>query len=254
MSAPRWIFRASGRLAVGAMLWLFALAGAHAETIHVTYSVSLVGLPIGIANLEANLTQSTYTIDAHAKISGLAYLFSRARGASTGRGAIIENRVVPATFATIASNASMTRTIRMSLSANAVTGVDITPPFDDKPDRVPLTEHDKQGVVDPVGAVVVPVPAKGPLVGPASCDRKIPVFDGYTRFDIDLTYVGQRDVSAKGYKGPSLSAQSATCQSPDIAATDLRPSSWPTIRISKCGWRRSPAHMCCCRSVFRPAP
>jgi len=202
MSAPRWIFRASGRLAVGAMLWLFALAGAHAETIHVTYSVSLVGLPIGIANLEANLTQSTYTIDAHAKISGLAYLFSRARGASTGRGAIIENRVVPATFATIASNASMTRTIRMSLSANAVTGVDITPPFDDKPDRVPLTEHDKQGVVDPVGAVVVPVPAKGPLVGPASCDRKIPVFDGYTRFDIDLSYVGQRDVSAKGYKGP----------------------------------------------------
>jgi hypothetical protein len=90
----------------------------------------------------------------------------------------------------------------MSLSANAVTGVDITPPFDDKPDRVPLTDHDKQGVVDPVGAVVVPVPAKGPLVGPASCDRKIAVFDGYTRFDVDLTYVGQRDVSAKGYKGP----------------------------------------------------
>ncbi len=47
-----------------------------------------------------------------------------------------------------------------------MTGVDITPPFDDKPDRVPLTEHDKQGVVDPVGAVVVPVPAKGPLDRP----------------------------------------------------------------------------------------
>ena len=202
MSAPRWIFRPSGRLAVGAMLWSFAVAGAHAGTLHVTYSVSLVGLPIGVANLEANLTQSSYTIDARAKISGLAYLFSRARGASTGSGAIVENHVVPATFATIASNANMTRTIRMSLSANAVTGVDITPPFDDKPDRVPLTERDKQGVVDPVGAVVVPVPAKGPLVGPASCDRKIPVFDGYTRFDIDLSYVGQRNVSAKGYNGP----------------------------------------------------
>jgi len=202
MSAPRWLFCAWRRVAVGAIVWSCALAGAHAEMLHVTYSVSLVGLPIGIANLDANLTQSSYTIDARAKITGLAYLFSRARGASSGQGVIVENRVVPATFATIASNAIMTRTIRMSLSSNAVTGVDITPPFDDKPDRVPLTEHDKQGVVDPIGTVVVPVPANGPLVGPASCDRKIPVFDGYTRFDVDLTYVGQRDVSAKGYHGP----------------------------------------------------
>jgi len=202
MSAPRWIFRASGRLAVVATAWLCALVGADAEMLHVTYSLSLVGLPIGVANLDANLTQSSYTIDAHAKITGLAYLFSRARGASSGQGAIVDSRVVPASFATIASNAIMTRTIRMSLSANTVTGVDITPPFDDKPDRVPLTDHDKQGVVDPIGAVIVPVPAKGPLIGPAACDRRIPVFDGYTRFDIDLTYVGERDVSTKGYSGP----------------------------------------------------
>ena len=202
MSAQRWILHVFRRVAVGAALWSCALAGASAETLHATYNVSLVGLPIGVANLDANLTRSSYSIDAHAKITGLAYIFSRARGASTGQGAIVDNRVVPAAFATIASNATMTRTIRMSLSANAVTGVDIAPPFDDKPDRVPLTGKDTQGVVDPVGAVVIPVPAKAPLVSPASCDRKIPVFDGYTRFDVDLTYVGQRDVTAKGYKGP----------------------------------------------------
>ena len=202
MSSRRWIVRASRRAAVGVLMWSCALAGARAEVLHVTYGVSLVGLPIGVAHIDANLTPSSYSIDAHAKISGLAYLFSRARGASSGQGTIVDNRVVPTAFATIASNAIMTRTIRMSLSANAVTGVDITPPYDDKPDRVPLTDHDKQGVVDPVGAVVVPVPAKGPLVGPASCDRRIPVFDGYTRFDVNLTYVGERDVSAKGYQGP----------------------------------------------------
>jgi len=202
MSPSRGILRASGHVAVAGLLWWCALAAVRAETLRVTYSVSLVGLPIGVANLDANLTPSSYTIDARAKITGLAYLFARARGASSGQGAIVDSRVVPATFATIATNAIMTRTIRMSLAANAVTGVDITPPFDDRPDRVPLTDHDKQGVVDPVGAVVIPVPAKSPLIGPASCDRKIPVFDGYTRFDIDLSYVGERDVSAKGYSGP----------------------------------------------------
>ena len=202
MSAPQWLVHFSRGAAFVAAAWSCGSVDARAEMLHATYNVSLVGLQIGVANLDANLTPTSYAIDARAKITGLAYWFSRARGASSGQGAIVNNRVVPATFATIASNASMTRTIRMSLSANAVKDVDITPPFDEKPDRVPLTEKDEQGVVDPVGAVVMPVPAKGPLVGPDSCDRKIPVFDGYTRFDVDLTYVGQREVSTKGYKGP----------------------------------------------------
>lgn len=201
MDLRRMIWRASCGAALAAMLSPLAYAGARAEMLHATYSISLVGLPIGSADIDANLTPSSYTIDAHAKISGLAYLFSHARGASSGQGTIIDNRIVPLSFATIASNATMTRTIRMSLAGNAVTGVDISPPFVDKPDRVPLTERDKQGVVDPVGAFVIPVPAKGPLIGPASCDRRIPVFDGWTRFDVDLSYVGERDVSTKGYKG-----------------------------------------------------
>ena len=96
----------------------------------------------------------------------------------------------------------MTRTIRMALAGNAVTGVDIAPPFQDKPDRVPLGPHDEQDVVDPVGAVIIPAPASAPILSPAACNRKIPIFDGYTRFDIDLTYVGQRRVKAKGYDGP----------------------------------------------------
>ena len=108
---------------------------------------------------------------------------------------------MPASFATIATNANMTRTIRMALAGNSVSGVDIQPPFDEKPDRVPLSEKDKQGVLDPVGAFIIPAPADGP-VSPAACNRTIPVFDGYTRFDVTLTYVGQRKVSAKGYSGP----------------------------------------------------
>ena len=39
-------------------------------------------------------------------------------------------------------------------------------------------------------------------MSPAACDRKVPIFDGYTRFDIDLTYIGERRVATKGYEGP----------------------------------------------------
>jgi len=174
---------------------------AAADTLHATYGVSLLGLPIGVANVTADITATTYAIDAHAKLSGLASLVSNSRGASTGTGAIQGGHIVPATFATTASNAQMTRTIRMALAANAVSGVEISPPFDEKPDRIPLSDKDTQGVLDPVGAFVLPAPADAPT-STAACNRTLPIFDGYTRFDVAMSYVGERKVSAKGYAGP----------------------------------------------------
>jgi Protein of unknown function (DUF3108) len=194
----RLAFAAVGMMA--ALVW--GAAGARADVVHVTYRVSLIGLPIGAVNLNADLTPTSYSIQGDAKATGLARILANARGASAGTGAIVQGHVSPATFATIAADSKMTRTIRMALAGNAVTGVEISPPFDEKPDRVPLGPGDEKGVVDPVGAVIIPAPASGPIVSPAACDRKVPIFDGYTRFDIDLTYVGERRVATKGYEGP----------------------------------------------------
>ncbi len=188
--------------AVGVTTALMWAGVARADVLHASYRVSLIGLPIGAVHLQADLTPTTYAIAGDAKLTGLAKLFTNARGASVGMGAIVQGRVSPATFATTASSSNMTRTIRMALAGNEVTGVDISPPFQDKPDRVPLGPSDEHGVVDPVGAVILPAPASGPILSPAACNRKVPIFDGYTRFDIDLTYVGERTVSAKGYDGP----------------------------------------------------
>jgi hypothetical protein len=129
-------------------------------------------------------------------------LVNSSRGASTGSGQVIDGKIAPATFATTASNATMTRTIRMALAENAVTGVDIAPPFDDKPDRIPLTPKDEQNIVDPVGAFVIPAPIGAAPTSAGACNRTLPVFDGYTRFDIALAYVGERKVKTKGYSGP----------------------------------------------------
>jgi hypothetical protein len=40
------------------------------------------------------------------------------------------------------------------------------------------------------------------MVGPAACNRTIPVFDGYARFDVKLAYAGQRIMKLRGYEGP----------------------------------------------------
>lgn len=177
-------------------------ASAQADSWRATYSVSLLGLPIGTAGIVAEIRPTGYRIEAKARLTGLATLISNSKGAAVGSGAIADGRIVPESFALTAANSQMTRTTRMSLADSAVTGVDISPPFEDKPDRVPLRDQDKRGVLDPVGALVVAVPGADPLVGPAACNRTIPVFDGYTRFDVRLTYVGQRGVTTTGYSGP----------------------------------------------------
>ena len=96
-----------------ALGWVTAAAmgvlngAASAETLHAEYGVSLIGLPIGVANVTAQVTPSSYNVDAHGKLSGLASLVSDSRGASTGKGAIYGGRIVPASFATTASNSKM---------------------------------------------------------------------------------------------------------------------------------------------------
>src|ERR1700678_3602596 len=117
---------------VGVTAALVLTLGARPGGVHATYRVSLIGLPIGSVNLLADLTPTSYAIAGDAKLTGLAKLFTNARGASAGKGAIVQGRVSPASFATIASSSNMTRTIRMALAGNAVTGIDISPPFQDK--------------------------------------------------------------------------------------------------------------------------
>ena len=177
--------------------------GASAEVLKAHYLISLLGLPLGTAGVNADIEPKSYHVDATAKLNGIAALVSSAKGSTSASGAINQGRLSPATYTTISANSKMTRTVRMGMSAGNVRAVEISPPIiDDAPDRVPVTEADKHNIVDPMSAVVMPIPSGEPLVGPAACNRSIPVFDGAARFNIDMKYVGTRVVTAKGYSGP----------------------------------------------------
>jgi hypothetical protein len=188
----------------GAVAALAASCGfsASAETLRVNYAISFLNLPIGAGVVKAEITPTSYAVEGSARLNALARLVSNSRGASAGRGAIVDGRVSPATFATTAASNKMTRTIRMAIRDNAVAAVDISPPYGDSPDRVPLRDEDESNIVDPVGAYIFPAPPIGPAVSPAACDRTLPIFDGYTRFDLKLSYSGEKTVKTKGYRGP----------------------------------------------------
>jgi hypothetical protein len=179
-----------------------AQSPAQAETLNAAYSVRLLGLSLGTAGLVGTVGPSTYRLEASAKLSGLAAAVTKSEGAATASGSISKGRILPATYASASSNSKETRTVRMALNAGNVSAAEITPPAEPWPDRIPITDAQKRGIIDPLSAILMPIANGGPLIGPEACARNIPVYDGVTRFDIPLSYVGTRHVSASGYDGP----------------------------------------------------
>ncbi len=190
-------------LVVGALAAATA-CGAHAETMRATYHVSLIGLPVGIAVANSSVEGRSYKVDLSVRLTGLAALVSNLKMALASSGSLGDGAIAPTAYATTASNAHETRTLRMALNAGTVRQVQYSPYWDgDKvPERVPLTEEHKRDIVDPLSAFILPVPPGANPVGPAACNRRVPVYDGYTRFDVTLSFVGVKDIKTPGYSGP----------------------------------------------------
>lgn len=179
-----------------------ASPAALAESLRATYALSIIGVPIGNADAAASIENGAYKVDIGLRLSGLAAMVTKAKGAATANGAIANATVLPNAYANTTANANETRTVRMGLNAGTVRAVEISPPFLDMDERVPVTQAHKTSVLDPVSALVMSVPPGQPLVGQAACDRTIPVYDGLVRFNVSLFFKGVRNVQAKGYSGP----------------------------------------------------
>jgi hypothetical protein len=181
-----------------------AAPSAPADTLRVNYGISLAGLPLGTADLATTFEGPKYTMQVGAKLTGLAGLLTGGKGAATAAGAVAGEQPLPSSFAVTSRSSNDQRTVRMGLSGGSVAALEIAPPLDEKPDRVPLKEAHKRSVVDPVSALLMPGAAKGDLIDPANCNRTLPIFDGAARFDVVLSYGETRQVEKPGYKGPVL--------------------------------------------------
>ncbi len=196
-------FSGAAPLRIAASLALFATAApAQAETFAINYSVRLLGLSVGTATLTGAMDPGGYKLAVTAQLTGVATVLSHARGAATATGVFVQGRVAPNTFATTSANDTMTRTIRIAMQAGNVKAAQISPPFDPWPDRIPILEQQKRNIIDPLSALIMPVASNDAVIGPAACARTLPVFDGWTRFDVPLSYAGRRDIEVKGYAGP----------------------------------------------------
>jgi hypothetical protein len=193
-------------LALAAVLLALGLPASpvHAETeLDASYGVTLAGIAIGRADAKARFTRAGYAAVIHGTTSGVSRLVSDARASLVGIGRYSPAAIAPASFTLDTLEGSFETHVRMSFADGGISELTARPRLPEAPDRVPLFREYLQGVVDPVGAFLMPSAGPGLSDGREVCAHRLRIFDGWQRYDVGLTYKETRQVEGadEAYRG-----------------------------------------------------
>ncbi len=180
-----------------------AAAQAHLEA---EYTATLAGLPIGHGAWVIEIAEDQYSAAATGSTSGLLRIFTGARGSGTTRGSFNGEQTMSASYAaTIDYDRSKIDDVRMALVGGNVKDFSADPPLYPHPERIPVSDADRRGVVDPLSSAISRVGGNGDPVSPQACGRKAAVFDGRVRYDLRSEFKRIEMVKAeRGYQGPAV--------------------------------------------------
>ena len=146
-------------VATGLLTALSGVAEAATGTVSALYALSLGPFRLGQATAESVFDEGGYAVTISGSVAGLARLFSDAHATLASNGRISGERVLPASFLLDSWEGQTYVSVRMELDRGAVTGLELVPPLEEDPDRVPLDPPHRRGVVDPISAFIMPLPA-----------------------------------------------------------------------------------------------
>jgi Protein of unknown function (DUF3108) len=170
------------------------------------YTATLAGLPIGHGAWAIEIAEDQYTAAASGATSGLLRIFTGARGTGASRGSFSGDQTMPTSYiATIDYERGKIDDVRMALAGGTVKDLFADPPLYPHPDRIPVSDADRRGVVDPMSSTINRVGGNGDPVSPLACARKVAVFDGRVRYDLRSEFKRMEMVKAeRGYQGPAV--------------------------------------------------
>jgi hypothetical protein len=184
-----------------ALALIIALGGrGHAESLDASYTISFARIRVGDITATVVFGPTEYAMSARGRAGGLMKAIMDGEGSFTTRGTVTDGHPVPTYFTSkIVSNAQ-TSDVTMALDDGSVKELVATPLSSQG--RVPVTEANRQGIVDPLTAMLFSSAATGALSQEA-CRRTLPIFDGHQRYDLKLAFKRMdKVVNEKGYAGP----------------------------------------------------
>jgi hypothetical protein len=166
-----------------------AAVGDHAHAqgkLDASYTISFARIRVGDITANFAFGDSEYTISARGHAGGVMKLLVDGEGSFTTHGTIKHGHPVPTTFTSeIVSNAE-TSDVTMVLDEGSVKEVAATPPPPGW-DRVPVTQANRQRIVDPLTAMLFSAAPGGEGLSQDACRYTLPIFDGNHRYDLKKT-------------------------------------------------------------------
>lgn len=202
-----------GPLAAGAMFFACLASGgdaahaAGAERVTATYSINFNGMSVGQFVMRANISERDYSLHADAKISLLAGLIFEWNGKTSTSGRVSDRKPSPNSYSFGYNTADKSERIDVKFSDNGVREIAVNPPSRPIGPRVAVTRQHMQNVVDPLSAVLILGNVGHEKSGTEVCNRRLPIFDGKQRYDLQLSYKRQKKVHLEegyAYNGPAF--------------------------------------------------
>ena len=166
-----------------------------------SYTISFARIRVGDITATVVLGDSEYAISAHGHAGGVMKLLVDGEGSFTTRGTIKHGHPVPTTFTSKIVSGGESSDVTMVLDEGTVKELAASPP--PGRERVPVTEANRQGIVDPLTAMLFSAAAASDGLPQEACQHTLPIFDGHQRYDLKLAFKRMDKVTAeKGYAGP----------------------------------------------------
>jgi hypothetical protein len=176
---------------------------AHAQKLDARYSVSMTGIPVGKTAWTVNIGADVYSVSANGGAAGILSILMTGEGIVETSGKILNDRLVPTSYTSNVVEEGDKVDLRMTFHDGVATIADAGGP-PPGPDRVPIDEAHRRGVVDPLTALLIPNAGTGEAPAPGGCERTLAIFDGRRRYDLLLSFNRVDRLADKEYEGAVL--------------------------------------------------
>jgi len=183
------------------------------------YAISIAGFKVASGSLSLVMQGNAYSAKVSMQPAGIGTLFSTGKGGAEASGWLVGSKVVPSKYRMASHAANLDFYVNLSQGSGHIRSMEVAPQFKPNAERIQVTNRHRRNAMDPLSAALMPVGSAKDSLGPKACSRKLPIFDGWTRFDIKLSYQGTKDVSGRGYDGPVV-----VCKAQWVPVAGHRPS------------------------------
>jgi len=171
-----------------------------APSIRADYTVYVGGFIFAEGSMQATLDGEQYLLNNALGAAGLPGKLWDAKWVMTSEGQVDANQTLPSSFSFSAIEKDKEKQRNIAYDNARLPTVTFEPSQGaDASEKVPA--HLRQNTLDPVSAFLILSEA-----GENPCSRTLPIFDGKRRYDLQLSYEREEEITTrnKGYSGPAL--------------------------------------------------